>query len=173
MENSKLLTTIVLSLLSGIAGSVIGAIIGSIATLKAAKISLDGLYKQGKEERRIESKKKNLIVIHSLIKELKENQSISKDLPNNPFKHIVMSREAWSIYKGNISFMTEKLQINLPLTYALIAEYNSILEYDRAYLSHGEGYNNEKIAKRAEKFRDNVDKVINELEKMRLQIEKK
>ena len=164
MENLQLGITVILSLLSGIVGSVIGAIIGSRTTLKATRISLEGLHKQEKEKRKLESKQQNLIVAHSLLKELKENQSIAEELPNNPFKHVVMSREAWSIYKGGISFMTEKLQTNLPFAYSLIAEYNSILDYDKAYLSHGEGYNNDKIAKRAEKFKGNVEGVIAQLE---------
>ena len=152
------------NLLSGLIGSLIGAFIGARATLKATKISLEGLYQQEKEKREFQSKQQNLIVIHALLKELKENQSIANSIRNKPFKHIVMSREAWSIYKGSTSFMTEKLQTNLPYTYSLIAEYNSVLEYDKAYLSHGAGYHNDMITKSAEKFIDNVNGVLDQLE---------
>ncbi|OGK56619.1 hypothetical protein A3H83_00015 [Candidatus Roizmanbacteria bacterium RIFCSPLOWO2_02_FULL_39_8] len=156
--------TIVLSLLSGVVGSVIGAVIGSWATLRATKISLDGLYKQEKNRRKFESNQRNLVVMHSLLKELKENESIANEVPNKAFKHVVMSREAWSIYKGSTSFMTKKLQTNLPYAYSLISEYNSLLEYDKAYLSHGAGYHNDKIAAAAEKFKGNVGGVIAQLE---------
>lgn len=136
---------ILTNLLSGLIGSLIGAFIGARATLKATKISLKGLYEQEKKKREFESKQQNLIVTHALLKELKENESIANELPNKSFKHVVMSREAWSVYKGSISFMTEKLQRNLPITYSLIAGYNSILDYDKV-ASHGEGRNNDKIA---------------------------
>ncbi|OGE44499.1 hypothetical protein A3B45_05105 [Candidatus Daviesbacteria bacterium RIFCSPLOWO2_01_FULL_39_12] len=154
---------ILVSLISGLIGSVIGAFIGARATLKATKISLEGIYKQEKEKREFEAKQQNLIVIHALLKELKENQSIASELPNKPFKHVIMSREAWSVHKGSISFMTEKLQTNLPYTYSLIAEYNSILDYDKV-ASRGEGRNNDKIEASAKKFSENVGGVLAQLE---------
>ena len=162
MEVFQIALTILLSLLSGIVGSIIGA----RATMKATKISLEGLYRQEKEKRELETKQQNLIVAHSLLKELKENQSTASELPNKPFKHTIMSREAWSIYKGSTSFMPENLQKNLPYIYSLIAEYNSILDYDKAYLSHGAGYHNDKITKSAERFKGNVEGTIAQLENL-------
>lgn len=97
---------------------------------------------------------------------------IANELPNKSFKHVEMSREAWSIYKGNTSFMTEKLQRNLPYTYSLIAEYNSILDYDKV-ASHGEERNNDKIAESAQKFKGNVEGVIAQIEDLLKEIESK
>ncbi|MEK7521448.1 MAG: hypothetical protein AAB599_01445 [Patescibacteria group bacterium] len=161
------------NLLSGLIGSLVGAFIGARSTLKAAKISLDGLYKQEKEKRLFESRQQNLAVVHALIKELKENLSIAQELPNKSFKHVVMSREAWSIYKGNTSFLPQKLQADLPYTYTLIAEYNSILDYDKFSQVHGEGRNNDKIAGAADKFKGNVGSIINKLEDVLRELSRK
>ncbi len=154
---------LLINLLSGLVGSIVGAVIGAWATLKTSKDSLNAVYKQEHKRRAYNEKKQNISVIHGLLKELKENQAIAQDWQTKTNK-VSMSREAWATYKGNTSFMPEKLQRNLPYTYYLVSNYNSYVEYDRTALSYGAGYVDDKIKAAAEKFAGDVGGVIAQLE---------
>lgn len=162
MENQAQ-NQLLINLLSGLIGSIIGAVIGAWATLKTSKDSLDAVYKQEKKRRDDDNQNHKISVIHGLLKELKENLAIAQDWQNKTNK-VLMSREAWATFKGETSFMPEKLQGNLPYTYYLISEYNSFVEYDRVSLSYGAGYVDDKMKAAAEKFVGNVSGVIAQLE---------
>ena len=165
MENQSQLLPLLTNLLSGFIGSIIGAFIGAWATLKASKVSLNGLYQQEKGRRKYEERKQSTTVIHALLKELKENQTIAQEWQNKT-NTVLMSREAWATFKGHISFLPDKLQRNLPYTYSLLSDYNSLVECDRYKLSHGAGYVDDKMRAAAEKFNGDVGGVIAQFEEL-------
>lgn len=155
---------ILLSLVSGLAGSVIGAVIGAWATLRSTEKSLKGLYQQELEKRGHEEKRQNRAVTEALLKELRENVEVATDVTDRGNYKVRMSRESWASYKGQTGFMPEKLQGNLPFAYHLISNFNGLVEYDLYKLGHGAGYLDEKIRAAADTFKNDAGGVVSQLQ---------
>jgi hypothetical protein len=161
-----LVQAVLIALFGGFIGSIVGAAIGAYATLKATKKSLDGLWNQEREKRRYDQKQQEKAVVEALLKELKENVIVATAVLEKGKYFTKMSREAWANHKGNISFLTTKLQGNLPHTYHLIAIFNGYVEYNMVNLDYGSGAVNDDIRKSAEEFKGNAGGVIDAFEQL-------
>lgn len=114
-----------------------------------------------------DSSKRNNTVIQALLNELKENIIVANNVLDKGNYSVKMSNESWNISKGEIGFMAEGLQNDLIHIYSLISDFNGLIEYDLYKLSHGAGYKDEEIRRAATTFRENVNKIIKQLNELK------
>jgi hypothetical protein len=123
MIDSSNLHELSIALLSGLLGSIFGAVIGGLYSYKGAmdatKTQINYLYDQEKEKRRYEGKHKQETMFHSLLSESKENLNLSMKWQTSHSKSI-LSTETWSVYKGRITSLPPVLQEKLIRSYTEI-----------------------------------------------------
>lgn len=159
-----------LSLLSGLIGSIFGAVVGGYYSYKgamdSAKTQIDNLYSQEREKREYEKKREEQNMFNSLISEAKENLDLATRWQASHSKSI-LSTETWSIYKGSISPLPASLQDKIIKAYAEIKRYNSLAEYDRQKVAVGHGMLDQPIQQQATVVVNVLTPLIEELENSR------
>ncbi len=144
--------SLAVALLSGLLGSVLGAVVGGWYSYKgatdAAKQQIDSLYKQEEERRKHEKKEKLQTTLNALFVEAKENkESIVKWREyRSKFK---FTTDAWDIYKSNVPDLKTDLQEKLLKTYTEIKRHNTLIDYD-FHTPHGLGSKDAEIERRVE-----------------------
>ena len=140
---------ILLSLLSGLIGSIVGAILGGVLSYKGAinatKKQVDSLYAQEKESRAYAEKQQIQAMTHALAMEIEENIYLATNLwaGFGSSQSIMinttslLSTEAWTTYRGNISSLPSSLQIKLLNAYAEIRQFNTLVEDNRRHYISG------------------------------------
>lgn len=156
-----------ISLLSGLMGSIIGAIVGGYFSYKgamdSAKTQIKNLYQQEKEKREYEKKREEEIMLNSLLSEAKENLELATKWQVHHSKSI-LSTETWSIYKGSISSLPTSIQERIIKAYTEVKRYNSLAEYDRAKVPVGNGMLDQPIQQQAKVVTDTLAPLIEELD---------
>jgi hypothetical protein len=155
-----------LTLLSGLMGSVIGAVVGGYYSYKgatdAAKTQIDHLYQQEKEKRKYEKKREEEIMLNSFLSEAKENLDLGTKWQTSYSKSI-LSTETWSIYKGRITSLPTQIQEKLIKSYTEIKRYNALAEYDRAKVAVGHGTIDQAIQQQAGVVVSTITPLVEEL----------
>src|SRR6266699_3296394 len=143
--STNLIQQIILSLLGGLVGTIIGAIVGGFLTYKgsmnAAKKQINYLYDQERKNREYAEKRQKEAIRNSLKIETQENL----DLVDEKSQMVLLSTEAWSTYKGDITLFSAVLQEELIKLYAEVKRYNSILKDTNALYLNQTGRNLEML----------------------------
>lgn len=168
--NQSNLQQLSLTLLSGLIGSIFGAVVGGYYSYKgamdSAKTQVEHLYQQERDKREYEKKREEEVVLNSLLSEAKENLELATKWQVHHSKSI-LSTETWSIYKGSISSLPSSVQEKLIKAYAEVKRYNALAEYDRAKVAVGHGMLDQPIQQQAKVVVDALSPLVEELDNTR------
>ncbi len=169
---------ILLSLLSGLIGSIVGAIIGGVLSYKGAlnatKKQVDSLYAQEKESRMYAEKQQIQAMTSALAMEIEENIYLATNLwvgfgsSQTLVLHTtsLLSTEAWTTYRGNMSSLPSALQIKLLNAYTEIRQFNTLVEDNRLRYISGTRAVDEAIGAYAKKVLETCKAVKEEITKV-------
>lgn len=151
---------------------VIGALIGGIfayrGAMDAVNRSIKALYDQERRAKNFERNKLQKVVKISMISELKQNIEILEKGYRVGFATMILTVESWMLYRGSIDFFPANIQERIINLYADISRYNSLIEYDKAYVasgrSGGESILTSKIQDQASLIKSALSEVVSELE---------
>lgn len=130
---------ILLSLISGVIGALLGGVLAYIGAINATKKQIDFLYALEKESRTYAEKQQREAMTCALALEIEENIYLATDLwaGSSPRDVVnttsLLSTEAWTTYRGNISSLPSSLQIKLLHAYTQIRQFNTLVEDNRRY----------------------------------------
>ena len=121
----------------------LGAIIGSIATLAgaiwAANRTVKGSIMLADREREERERITRLSAVSGLLAEIRDNLRILEETPDNgtlvPFLD-----DMWEVYKGNMNFLSPPTQENIRKGYASVVLANATAARDLYQLKYNQGY---------------------------------